>query len=1444
MSLENQYRDNKELLAEKPMSSTQLEQELVDMGLVDKKEEAPKNEPIDLAALQQEMSPEAQKAKMAGDQITFVAGNITGAYKALKNIGASAINTIPDLANLEYAALNHFDSWLQEKGITKQDFLPNVTQPFGQIIEPYKINENERFGAAVGGFLTQLGAFGAVSKATGSGFKGVMGGAATAGIIQDPHSERLSDFLKPFEGSPFVPEIVNYLQSKPDDSAAESRFKNMMEGALLDTGVAGIVTGGLAGFKWLKKMWDLNKAAKGAETAATAVKSTEAAATAAKSVAQAEAYVPGRPKTFVQEPMQTSLFSPEEEAKILAEAQNLQPHPDMARLTTEQQSQFPIFKNPQDLPYFGGPADNRRVTDLVSKVPTREVTTSGGLPIKLTAKVRENSGGRVTIFALNPDGSDKIYGSILLARKADGGLTSALTDVQARYRNKGVAGELYRFTQDYIGDIKPSNLRTPMGERLLPSIDQALAHRGEQLSFPGMGTGPTADNVFESTRIGSDTHIMEMWDSRPNIFRGLSLRQIRDKIAEADSYMPGGINYRPQQTRGLETGASQVAERLGAAGRLPPTTDAEVFSAAAEIVGDPKKMTDLLSLPQGTAYTDVQVAALGMELRASHNHIMDLINKNPRTSEEADRLFVELDLAGQYLTKVHGSFYGATSMGGRTLRMANYSFDANIPENLSTFMQSMGGRQTFAERAQALREMLAKDPNSIENAAKLAQETKATWGEAILSMRTTNLLGPVTAIEVGFSNTSQHLLEISARALAARNARKAADKAWALVMKQDIGTKKTPGVQPGDAEELSMHAFAMETAVKAQQKAFMDSLTAEAMSGVKVFLEDINQQGARAFLPSNIAGQTRAEYRPHAMNSAALNIQNRLGATIVDGLGEASRLGAIPLHLVDAYSDAVAFRSEGAFRATYKGMFEKGLVGDSLSAYVNDVLKERPIRPVMPVSPTPQDARDFTVQMDRYKEYQEIWKDIDAYRNKVKLQSTPDTGWGGALYKAVMESDRRVLGVPVLRAMSPFIRAKVNMAQAAVDNLPLFSKYMSPRNKAILESGGVDAELLKARLQIVNGIMAVGAAGGFAGIIASQGSLNPDVRRMQKETGFTPHSFGAVTAIDEAAGKRIGDVGKYGTAGIVAAVAADFGYLAQYYKSGAVDEKWNTSFADAAAFATATLADKLTIDDTIIDVWHDLSHFSQGKVKMDGSGIQKEISNLIPSAATLRAVTKLVDPVKRNTKSDALGAIHTTLLTLQSNIPGLSKGLEPSLDTLGYPIEMKHGFVRLATESDPDILTKNKTLQYLSNLGLTGAFVANSHPEGLGTEEMIIKPMSRNIRLRGTTEDINLTPKEYNEMVMMSLGKESPDKPGKVEAKIMEIIQTTKSDESKKYKIMNLIDAHRNAARAEMVKKYPDIKDRWRQLAKQRAAAFKEAGAPAFSDTVEPQPQDFTGGEE
>lgn len=76
---------------------------------------------------------------------------------------------------------------------------------------------------------------GQIGAAVKIGSRGMIGGAIADFSVWDPHEGRLSDMLIEFDSPALNNAVTQYLASDPDDSLAEGRLKNVLEGMLIGT---------------------------------------------------------------------------------------------------------------------------------------------------------------------------------------------------------------------------------------------------------------------------------------------------------------------------------------------------------------------------------------------------------------------------------------------------------------------------------------------------------------------------------------------------------------------------------------------------------------------------------------------------------------------------------------------------------------------------------------------------------------------------------------------------------------------------------------------------------------------------------------------------------------------------------------------------------------------------------------------------------------------------------------------------------------------------------------------------------------------------------------------------------------------------------------------------------------------------------------------------------
>lgn len=147
-----------------------------------------------------------------------------------------------DYSNIFYVLMNYFfkdDNDDLNDVLNKQ--LKTVNANLDAFANPIKLPEVDVPHTTAGaltrgatqflvGYLTAYRVIKPVTK-IGNLAKGMIAGVIADSTVMNPNEERLSNFIH--EYLPFKIPIIEYLQAKPDDSEAEGRLKNAIEGLMI-----------------------------------------------------------------------------------------------------------------------------------------------------------------------------------------------------------------------------------------------------------------------------------------------------------------------------------------------------------------------------------------------------------------------------------------------------------------------------------------------------------------------------------------------------------------------------------------------------------------------------------------------------------------------------------------------------------------------------------------------------------------------------------------------------------------------------------------------------------------------------------------------------------------------------------------------------------------------------------------------------------------------------------------------------------------------------------------------------------------------------------------------------------------------------------------------------------------------------------------------------------
>jgi len=195
-----------------------------------------------------------QEAKQGEEQTaaSILQSGVEGNYKpktdeeiAQSTAGVADVGS--NIANFGVDVVQATDKWMREQGITKADILRDDYKiDFGSYVAPEASTPDEKMARNTGKFVTQMALFVGTGGTT-SLLKSAGAAAVVSGLAFDPEEERLADFMQ--ENGWANNMVTNYLASNEDDTALESRFKNVAESVLLDVTLASAFVGTVKMYK-------------------------------------------------------------------------------------------------------------------------------------------------------------------------------------------------------------------------------------------------------------------------------------------------------------------------------------------------------------------------------------------------------------------------------------------------------------------------------------------------------------------------------------------------------------------------------------------------------------------------------------------------------------------------------------------------------------------------------------------------------------------------------------------------------------------------------------------------------------------------------------------------------------------------------------------------------------------------------------------------------------------------------------------------------------------------------------------------------------------------------------------------------------------------------------------------------------------------------------------
>ncbi len=252
---------------------------------------------------------------------------------------------------------------------------------------------------------------------------------------------------------------------------------------------------------------------------------------------------------------------------------------------------------------------------------------------------------------------------------------------------------------------------------------------------------------------------------------------------------------------------------------------------------------------------------------------------------------------------------------------------------------------------------------------------------------------------------------------------------------------------------------------------------------------------------------------------------------------------------------------------------------------------------------------------------------------------------------------------PAVKLILPFVRTPTNIVKMVGTKSPLAPFAKSVREDIL--AGGARRDLALAKMATGSMIMTVAAAMAAEGRISGGGSSNPNIRNLQRGSGWQPYSV------------NIGGQGKDATwvaynrldpIGMTIGLAADYSEII-----GNIDEPDALAISSALVMSTAKNLSSKTYLNGLSDF---LGAIDQSTVDPDkeNRSVQRFIQRLAGSVvpAGVAQVERIVDPTLR----DADGIIQQ----IKSRVPGFGEDLPARLNLWGEEIILDGGL-------GPDIIS-------------------------------------------------------------------------------------------------------------------------------------------------------------
>ena len=477
-----------------------------------------------------------------------------------------------------------------------------------------------------------------------------------------------------------------------------------------------------------------------------------------------------------------------------------------------------------------------------------------------------------------------------------------------------------------------------------------------------------------------------------------------------------------------------------------------------------------------------------------------------------------------------------------------------------------------------------------------------------------------------------------------------------------------------------------------------------------------------------------------------------------DFIGEVVRLPGRALMAGDELFKSIGYRMELNAQA-FRTAKNEGLQRDALSKRITDIIRN-----------PPENIDLLAIDAARY---QTFTNELGPTAKKVQ----------GAI-NAINDWTMKEWGIPSARIIVPFIRTPTNIMKYVGVHTPLAPLTKNIRKEIM--AGGARRDLTLAKIATGSMTMALAADYAMSGNITGGGPRNTQARNMLRATGWQPYS---IKVGDEYyAYSRLDPIGSF------LGLSADVTEII-----GQVDDASAGELAFAAVTSTVQNVSSKTYMSGMAEFFDMMS-----SVSAEPMAPNKQAKRWIERLAG-SAVPAGVAQLER-TLSPELSATQGIIEKIQSRIPGWSDSLPPRRNIFGEPIVLSGGL-------GPDIMSP---------------IYKSSDKHDPVAEEIVAQGTLLRMPLKNI-DGVPLTTRQYDDYILFYSGQDNeamdflPLKDRLAEEMDSPLyIGGTNGREGLKSDIIRRVFAeYRNTAKAEMMRKYPDIKNEIDRLKLQKIMNLK-----------------------